>query len=111
MASKLIAQLIVMGTQIVGRAFMDAYRQAAANAGKAGAARASQAASGATSGGSTAINEFTRKTGLSLEESLNILNVDKNVALEELERVRDILSVHNDSSTAYVEISAFNEGQ
>ena len=91
MASKLIAQLVVMGTQIVGRAFMDAYRQAAANAGKNAGARAAAAGSGAggvsSAAGGQAINELTRKTGISLEEAINILNVVRTTALEELEKV------------------------
>eukprot|EP00039_Didymoeca_costata_P019465 m.337633 g.337633 ORF g.337633 m.337633 type:complete len:136 (-) comp18189_c0_seq1:2207-2614(-) len=42
--SKIIAQLIVMGGQIFARAFAQAYKQAAANAGRAGAGAAKAAA-------------------------------------------------------------------
>jgi hypothetical protein len=88
MASKLIAQLVVMGTQIVGRAFMDAYRHAAANAGKTAGARAAAASnSSGAAGTSQALNELTRKTGISLEEAMNILNVERTTAIEELEKV------------------------
>ncbi|KAF9298138.1 hypothetical protein BGZ74_009507 [Mortierella antarctica] len=77
MAGRVIAQILVMGTQIVGKAFMEAYRQAAANAAKGGGHQA------AKNGGSkaAAADAATRKTGMSIDEAMNILNITKEADL------------------------------
>ncbi|KNE60037.1 hypothetical protein AMAG_05474 [Allomyces macrogynus ATCC 38327] len=76
---KVIAQVVLTGAQIFGRAFADAYKQAAANA-----ARQSASASGgpqrgpANADGSTNVtDDLTFKTGLTLDEAANILNLKK----------------------------------
>jgi hypothetical protein len=85
MAGKIIAQIVLVGTQVVGRAFMEAYRQAVANpAAKNAAARA------AGGNGSKAVNELTRKTGMSVEEAAQILNVETSTSLEQLQKVCSI---------------------
>ncbi|OLL25171.1 Mitochondrial import inner membrane translocase subunit tim16 [Neolecta irregularis DAH-3] len=72
MAHRIIAQIVVIGTQVVGKAFIEAYRQAAATS--AGAAR-SQAAS---FGGAAAKDSITQKTGITSEEACQILDVPKD---------------------------------
>jgi import inner membrane translocase subunit TIM16 len=79
--SKILVQLILAGTQIFGRAFADAYRQAAANAGKSAGATAA-----ATGSVKSAVDALTRKTGISFEESAKILNVERGIAAEELQK-------------------------
>lgn len=98
MASKIIAKLIVAGTQVFGRAFMQAYRQAVANQAKN--PRGGQNASTGTQSGaaSSATNEFTRKTGLSLEESHLILNTTKESAPSDILKKYQHLFDVNDAS-------------
>jgi len=59
---RIVAQVVITGTQIVGKAFLQAYRQAAANAGK----DAVKAAGGAV-----------RRGAMSESEALEILNMKK----------------------------------
>ncbi|KAL1919008.1 uncharacterized protein VTP21DRAFT_2389 [Calcarisporiella thermophila] len=91
MAARLLAQIIVMGTQVVGRAFIEAYKQAAANAARGGAAGAAA--------GKTSADALTRKTGMSFEEACQILNVNRNSTLEEITKKYDHLFKVNDSSS------------
>ncbi|KAI5478315.1 hypothetical protein MNV49_005270 [Pseudohyphozyma bogoriensis] len=76
-APRLIAQVVIIGSQIVGKAFVSAWRQAARNAratpvegGSAGAARGGDA--------------LSRNHRMTLDEAQQILNV-KNVVKEESE--------------------------
>jgi import inner membrane translocase subunit TIM16 len=87
-ASKILAQILVVGSQIVGRAFVQAYKQAAANAGKQGASGA-RSASGASesTASSAAINDLTRKTGMTMDEALQILNVEKDASMDQIQQV------------------------
>ncbi|RWS29666.1 DnaJ domain and NUDIX domain hydrolase-like protein [Leptotrombidium deliense] len=78
--AKYLAQIIVLGAQVVGRAFTRALKQEYA---------ASQAAAGrrATTQGEqykSAANDS--KLGISLDEALQILNVDKKLNKEEVEK-------------------------
>ncbi|KAG8226608.1 hypothetical protein J437_LFUL007681 [Ladona fulva] len=75
--AKYLAQIIVLGTQVIGRAFARALRQEFA---------ASQEAANQQRGRSAASNEATAKTGITLEEALQILNVDGNPP--DLEKVK-----------------------
>ncbi|KAG0071996.1 hypothetical protein BGZ92_004144, partial [Podila epicladia] len=77
MAGRVIAQILVMGTQIVGKAFMEAYRQAAANAAKGGGHQAAKNGSSKAA----AADAATRKTGMSIDEAMNILNITKEADL------------------------------
>ncbi|RUS28899.1 hypothetical protein BC938DRAFT_481305 [Jimgerdemannia flammicorona] len=77
MAARLIAQLIVSVGAVVGRAFFAAYKQAAANA-------AAQGGSAAREGGRSAADALTRRTGLTIDEACQILNVKKDADLAEV---------------------------
>ncbi|KAI9140089.1 Pam16-domain-containing protein, partial [Paraphysoderma sedebokerense] len=63
---RIIAQIVVLGTQIVGKAFIEAYKQAAATA---------RAAASSTSSSSKS-DAITQKTGLTLSEASQILNAN-----------------------------------
>ncbi|KXS14272.1 putative mitochondria-associated granulocyte macrophage CSF signaling molecule [Gonapodya prolifera JEL478] len=67
---RIITQIVLQGTTIVGKAFVEAWREVAASASVNDAARA------ATAGGPKA-NAMTRQTGMSFEEATMILHVDK----------------------------------
>ncbi|KAF9537628.1 hypothetical protein KI688_002257 [Linnemannia hyalina] len=82
MAGRVIAQIIVMGSQIVGKAFMEAYRQAAANAAKNGGHQAAKSGSGGSK--AAAADAVTRKTGMSVDEAMNILNITKEADLAKI---------------------------
>ncbi|GAA5951942.1 hypothetical protein JCM3765_005148 [Sporobolomyces pararoseus] len=74
-APRVLAQVVILGSQILGKAFVQAWRQAARNA------RASESAGGAA-GGSTArggqgVDQVSRQLGMTLDEAANILNVKK----------------------------------
>ncbi|KAK3805486.1 MAG: Pam16-domain-containing protein, partial [Benniella sp.] len=83
MAARVLAQLIVAGSQIVGKAFMEAYRQAAANAAKNGGHQAAKSGGGGGSKSATA-DALTRKSGMSVDEAMNILNITKDTDLEKI---------------------------
>eukprot|EP00944_MAST-04C_sp_MAST-4C-sp1_P014017 g14017.t1 len=73
---RIVAQVVIAGTQIVGKAFLQAYRQAAANAGK----DAAKAAGG-----------VVKRGQMTESEALDILNLEKTPdgklpAREELEK-------------------------
>lgn len=68
--AKYIVQIIVIGSQVVGRAFARALRQEYA-ASQEAAKRAGGGQRGANSAAASA------RTGISIEEALQILNVDK----------------------------------
>ena len=87
-AHRLIAQVILVGSQVVGRAFVQAYRQAAANS----AAAAKQGGSKAATAGMSGSNLLTKQTGLDLDESCKILNVKKEpLVIEEINKVERLL--------------------
>ncbi|KAG0233532.1 hypothetical protein BGW42_007367 [Actinomortierella wolfii] len=98
MAGRLIAQIIVMGSQIVGKAFMEAYRQAAANAAKNGGQHAAKSGG---SGGSKAatMDALTRKTGMTMDEAMNILNITKDADLAKLSKNYEHLFKVNDKAS------------
>ncbi|EIE80540.1 hypothetical protein RO3G_05245 [Rhizopus delemar RA 99-880] len=75
MSARIIAQIVVSLGSVVTRAFVAAYKQAAANAAKNGG---NPAASGGRTGTKEAVlDALTRKTGMSMEEACQILNVTK----------------------------------
>jgi hypothetical protein len=83
-AHRLIAQVLLVGSQVVGRAFVQAYRQAAANSAAAAANGGSKAATSKISGS----NLITKQTGLDLDEACKILNVKKEgLVMEEINKV------------------------
>ncbi|KNE55388.1 hypothetical protein AMAG_17775 [Allomyces macrogynus ATCC 38327] len=75
---KVIAQVVLTGAQIFGRAFADAYKQAAANAARQSASASGPQRGPANADGSTNVSDdLTFKTGLTLDEAANILNLKK----------------------------------
>ncbi|OMJ07473.1 Mitochondrial import inner membrane translocase subunit tim16 [Smittium culicis] len=78
-APKAIAQMIIIGGRILGRAFKDAYKQANANS------AAARAAAGNANAESNSKDEFTRKTGIALDESQKILNINE---IKDMEKIR-----------------------
>jgi import inner membrane translocase subunit TIM16 len=68
--AKYLVQIIILGTQVVGRAFAKALKQEYA-ASQEAARRAGGGQRGANSAATNAV------TGITLEEALQILNVDK----------------------------------
>ncbi|KAI1310247.1 hypothetical protein EDD11_003832 [Mortierella claussenii] len=95
-AGRVIAQIIVMGSQIVGKAFMEAYRQAAANAAKNGGQHAAKSGSGGSK--TAAADAVTRKTGMTVEEAMNILNITKEADLAKIVRNYEHLYKVNDKT-------------
>ncbi|GAA5910067.1 hypothetical protein JCM8208_000945 [Rhodotorula glutinis] len=73
-APRVIAQVVILGSQILGKAFVQAYRQAARNA-RAGAEGA--AAGGAVGGRGGNVDAITRNHGMTLDEAADILNVKR----------------------------------
>ncbi|KAJ3185725.1 mitochondrial import inner membrane translocase subunit TIM16 [Gaertneriomyces sp. JEL0708] len=86
-AAKLITQIAIVGTQILGRAFVDAYKQAAKNA-------AANAAAGGT--GQAAVDGMNRKLNMTVEEASQILNVERNSNLDEVMKKYEHLFAQND---------------
>ncbi|TPX72124.1 hypothetical protein SpCBS45565_g00671 [Spizellomyces sp. 'palustris'] len=86
-AARLITQIVIVGSQILGRAFVEAYKQAAKNA-------AQNATAGGT--GRAAVDAATRKTGITVEEAAQVLNVDKTASMEELLKSYEHLFKQND---------------
>ncbi|QSL64647.1 hypothetical protein MERGE_001949 [Pneumocystis wakefieldiae] len=73
MAHNLIAQIIIVGTQILGRAFVQAYKQAALNA----ALRHEKNNSSMSSEGSGSMGNLSDKMGITTNEACQILNIKK----------------------------------
>ncbi|TNY17675.1 hypothetical protein DMC30DRAFT_340378, partial [Rhodotorula diobovata] len=74
-APRVIAQVVILGSQILGKAFVQAYRQAARNA-RAGADGAA-AGGGAVGGRGGTVDAITRNHGMTLDEAADILNVKR----------------------------------
>ncbi|ODQ53318.1 protein transporter [Saitoella complicata NRRL Y-17804] len=92
MAHRLLAQVVIVGTQVFGRAFVQAWKQAAANSRAAGAGAAA-----ATGTGNAVKDAITRQTGLTADEAFQILNVEKgNFNLDEIKSRHDKLFDIND---------------
>ncbi|XP_076240034.1 mitochondrial import inner membrane translocase subunit Tim16 [Calliopsis andreniformis] len=87
--AKYLIQIIVMGTRIVGKAFTRALRQEIA---------ASQEAARRAGGGTRGAQHVATnsKTGISLDEALRILNVDRLDQTEAIERNYKYLMEAND---------------
>ncbi|EFX00583.1 cochaperone pam16 [Grosmannia clavigera kw1407] len=72
MAYRLITQVVLIGSRVLGRAFTEAYRQANASSQYA---RAQAKAGGAVGGGAT--GRANLSTGMTLDEAVQILNVPR----------------------------------
>ncbi|ORZ11098.1 Pam16-domain-containing protein [Absidia repens] len=92
MSGRIIAQVIVSVGTVVGRAFFAAYKQAAANA-AAGGGAAAAARGGGKEG---VVDALTRKTGLSMEEACQILNLQRDADLAQLTKNYEHLFNTND---------------
>ncbi|KAJ4829372.1 hypothetical protein Tsubulata_049100 [Turnera subulata] len=84
MAAKILANLLVMGSTILGRAFIQAYRQALANASKSGVAQET-------------IQNTMRKGAKAMteQEARQILGVSEGTAWEEVLKKYDTLFQNN----------------
>eukprot|EP00123_Amoebidium_parasiticum_P009119 comp19259_c0_seq1/m.22058 comp19259_c0_seq1/g.22058 ORF comp19259_c0_seq1/g.22058 comp19259_c0_seq1/m.22058 type:complete len:125 (-) comp19259_c0_seq1:687-1061(-) len=91
MAARVAAQVLIYGTQVVTRAFMDAYRQAAANAGKHASATAAGASRAAT-------KDFVHG-GMALAEARQILNVTEDMAWDKVLKHYEHLYKMNEKAT------------
>ena len=80
--ARLLANLIVMGSGVLGRAFMEAYKQALQNGGKA-------AAGAAAAGGKAAVDPFAA-------EARAILNIKPKASAEEVREAAERLAAMND---------------
>ncbi|KAJ1915848.1 mitochondrial import inner membrane translocase subunit TIM16 [Mycoemilia scoparia] len=93
-APRAIIQMVITGTRILGRAFADAYKQAAANS---AAARAAAGGSGGPDASALASgDELTKRSGITLEESTKILNIDDIHNAEEFAKKYEHLYKAND---------------
>ncbi|KAJ2899060.1 mitochondrial import inner membrane translocase subunit TIM16 [Coemansia aciculifera] len=88
-APKAIVQMLMTGTRIVGRAFSDAYKQAAVNS---AAARAAAGNMKASADG----DRMTQASGITVEESVKILNIPDADNKEELAKKFEHLFNAND---------------
>ncbi|GAA6041329.1 hypothetical protein JCM8097_007664 [Rhodosporidiobolus ruineniae] len=70
-APRVVAQVVLLGSQILGKAFVQAWRQAARNA----RSPAAEAAAGGGRNGN--VDALTRNMGMTLDEAANILNVKR----------------------------------
>lgn len=75
MAHKAFIQVIITGTQVFGKAFAEAYRQAASQSVKQGATNASRRGTGKGEYGGITLDESCKI--LNIEESKGDLNMDK----------------------------------
>ncbi|KAI9260141.1 Pam16-domain-containing protein [Sporodiniella umbellata] len=92
MSGRIAAQIIISLGSVVTRAFVAAYKQAAANAAKGGGPQG-----GAKTGTKEAvIDALTRKTNMSMEEACQILNVTKEADLSAITKSYDHLFAQND---------------
>lgn len=79
---RIVSQVVVIGAQILGKAFVEAYRQAARNArsGTSHSTGASSEGSGATLASMTGeTSTITRKHKMTIDEACQILNI-KNLS-------------------------------
>lgn len=91
--AKYIAQIIVTGAQIVGRAFVRAVRQELQASQTA--ARARSSAPGSSSAGSAAKDAVT---GMTVQEAKQILNIESGAEIEQIQNNFQHLFEINDKS-------------
>ncbi|KAI9274204.1 coth protein-domain-containing protein [Sporodiniella umbellata] len=93
-SGRIIAQIVISLGSVVTRAFVAAYKQAAANAAKNGGNPAS--GGGRTGTKEAVLDALTRKSGLSMEEACQILNVTKEADLTKITKSYEHLFNAND---------------
>jgi import inner membrane translocase subunit TIM16 len=91
MAKQLI-QIIIAGTQVVGKAFTNAVRQEIRMSQEAAKARGNQ------QGGNTAQAAETARLGMTIEEAKQILNVERELDAELISKNYEHLFEVNDKS-------------
>jgi len=104
MAGKILAQLVVMGGQVFLRAFTQAYRQAAANAGKAGATGASQAGAKADD------KKKVVAGGMEVREAWKVLGLEDTAPPDEIEsRFKHLFEVtdRDNGGTLYIQSKVY----
>ncbi|PWN92882.1 protein transporter [Acaromyces ingoldii] len=87
---RLLAQVFFLGSQIVGKAFMEAGRQAVRNA-RAGRVEAGAAAAGSATTGNSATDMLTRTHRMTLDEARLILNLGKQKATTDVGAEKEVL--------------------
>ncbi|KMZ76374.1 Mitochondrial import inner membrane translocase subunit TIM16 [Zostera marina] len=89
MASKILANLIVMGSGILGRAIIQAYRKALQNANKSGVAH-------------EAVQNIRRVSkSMNEQEARQILGIAENATWEEMLQKYDVLFERNSKSGSF----------
>ncbi|CAH1757025.1 7007_t:CDS:10 [Entrophospora sp. SA101] len=105
--ARVIAQIIVIGSQILGKAFIEAYKQAVANASRNSGA----AVNNGGGGSSRVLDALTRKTGMTIDEACQILNVKKDIMnTDQITKNFDHLFKVNNTSTGgsfYIQSKVF----
>ncbi|KAI8981982.1 Pam16-domain-containing protein [Mycotypha africana] len=96
LSARIIAQIVVSLGSVVTRAFVAAYKQAAANAAKGGGAAAASGGGGRAGTKEAVMDALTRKSGISMEEACQILNVTKEADLAKLTKSYEHLFNVND---------------
>ncbi|KAJ3215382.1 mitochondrial import inner membrane translocase subunit TIM16 [Clydaea vesicula] len=91
---RVILQVVVVGTQIFAKAFAESYQAAVANSAKNAAQYAANKSA----------DSATRKTGMTIDEAFQILNVQKtenpkDIDKDEIVKKYEILFKQNDPST------------
>ncbi|GAA5833853.1 hypothetical protein JCM3766R1_002452 [Sporobolomyces carnicolor] len=76
-APRVLAQVVILGSQILGKAFVQAWKQAARNARASESVGGAAAAGGAGANSRGGIDQVSRQLGMTLDEAANILNVKK----------------------------------
>lgn len=97
-AAKIVAQIAVLGSQILVKAFAEAYKQAALNAAKQSTAGGRVAAGVAEATSGTGSHALTRKLNMTLDEAAKILNVEKESGMETIAKRYEALFQANDPS-------------
>lgn len=101
MASRVIAQLILMGSTYVARAFVTAYQQALINSARQGGTAASGAAR----------VRGARDAGMRIEEAAQVLGVRKEAGLKEIQTRYDRMFAANDpknGGSLYLQAKIYN---
>eukprot|EP00051_Salpingoeca_urceolata_P032951 m.18207 g.18207 ORF g.18207 m.18207 type:complete len:146 (-) comp5666_c1_seq1:102-539(-) len=109
MAGRLIAQIVVTGAQVVGKAFAQAYKQAAADAARGGAGAARNAGAAGANGAKKAASGAVRSS-LELDEAQKILDVAPDASwdtiLQRYEKMYDNLD-KNKGGTLYLQSKVY----
>eukprot|EP00055_Hartaetosiga_balthica_P016067 m.99720 g.99720 ORF g.99720 m.99720 type:complete len:152 (+) comp9032_c0_seq13:45-500(+) len=98
MASRIIAYVLMTATQVFGRAFAQAYRQAASSGARGGAQETHKAHKTAKQAAETISTRASRRSGMTLDEAHQILNVKPEASAQQILDNFDHLFKVNDKS-------------